>query len=75
MEFHDNQMLFIEISDRIRRTFPGLPMERTLKSIVYVEKGGTSDVDNGEAEGAMERLLNEPDHWEDRVEKRTLSEN
>ncbi|KAG0134396.1 hypothetical protein HOY82DRAFT_602670 [Tuber indicum] len=61
VEHHDSHILFIEGSDHVRRKVAGLPMESSKDKMETVELESTLDVDDEEAEEAIETLLNELD--------------
>jgi len=65
VEYHDARMLFIEGSDRVRRKVPGVPIGTTGIKMENTEGYPFCDVDDEEAEDAIETLLNELDHWKD----------
>ena len=75
MEYHDSRTLFIEGSDRVRRKVPGVPIGTTGIKMENTEGYPFCDVDDEEAEDAIETLLNELDHWKDEQEEELQQEN
>ena len=69
VEYHDAQMLFIEGSDRVRHKVPGVPIGPTGIKMENTEGYPFCDVDDEEAEDAIETLLNELDHWKEGKEE------
>ena len=69
VEYHDARMLFIEGSDRVRRKVPGVPIGSTGIKMENTEGYPFCDVDDEEAEDAIETLLNELDHWAESKEE------
>ena len=75
VEYHDTQMLFIEGADRVRRKVPGIAIGQTGVKMERLEPPGEIDVEDEEAEEAIETLLNELDHWKEDNGGREISEN
>ena len=75
VEYHDTQMLFIEGGDRVRRKVPGIAVGQAGVKMESLEPPVEIDVENEEAEEAIETLLNELDHWKDGNEGERISEN
>ena len=46
------------------RKVPAIPSEETSVKMGNIEQGSLLEVDDDEAEDAVETLLNELDHWE-----------
>jgi len=79
VEYHSSQTLFLEGSDFVRRRTSAVPMARKpareslqVKSL-EVSCESPLEVDDEEAEEAVEALLNELDHWDQVVETREFS--
>ena len=68
-------MLFIEGSDRVRRKVPAIPSGETGVKMENIEPQSIFEVDDDEAEDAVETLLNELNHWEEGERKLIHSEN
>jgi len=83
VEYHSTQTLFLEGSDFVRRQTSAIPMARKPLHESLQVKGlevscqSPLEVDDEEAEEAVEALLNELDHWEQAEEygKVSFSEN
>lgn len=65
VEYHDSRTLFIEGSDRVRRKVPAIPIGSTGVKMENIQPPSFFDIDDDEAEDAVETLLNELDHWRD----------
>jgi len=68
-------MLFIEGSDCVRRKVPAIPSSATGVKMENIEPESVFEVDDDEAEEAVETLLNELDHWEEGELQAMSSEN
>jgi len=75
IEYHDTRSLFIEGGDHVRRKVPGVPVGQMEMKMENLEPSGCSDVEDEEAEEAIETLLNELDNWKQDKEERLESEN
>ena len=75
VEYHDSRTLFIEGSDRVRRKVPAVPSGEIGVKMENIEPQSFFDVDDDEAEDAVETLLNELDHWEEGAHEPLPSEN
>lgn len=75
VEYHDTQMLFIEGGDRVRRKVPGIAVGQPGVKMESLEPPVEIDVEDEEAEEAIETLLNELDHWKEGNEGDRTSEN
>ena len=83
MEYHASQTLFLEGSDLIRRKISAIPMAKkpplaaSRPEGVEVSCFSPLEVDDEEAEEAVEILLNELDHWKGHEEglRSSLSRN
>ena len=75
VEYHDLRMLFIEGSDRVRRKVPAVPSGETGVKMENIEPQSFFEVDDDEAEDAVETLLNELDHWGEGKREHIGSEN
>jgi len=69
VEYHDARMLFIRGCDRVRRKVPGVPTGSTVIKMENTEGYPFCDMDNEEAEDAIETLLDELDHWKEGKEE------
>ena len=65
VEYHDLRMLLIQGSDRVRRKVPAIPSGATGVKMENIEPESFFEVDDDEAEDAVETLLKELDHWEE----------
>ena len=67
IEHHENNVLYIEGVDEIRRKVKGKPAVKSETEVVKMspESGGVTEMESEEAEDAIEILLHELDHWED----------
>ena len=72
VEYHDSRTLFIEGSDRVRRKVPGVPVGSTGIKVEDTTGYPFGDVNDEEAEDAIETLLNELDHWNEKEHKEDL---
>ena len=68
VEYHDSRTLFIEGSDRVRRKVTGIQIGGTGVKLESIDSSPFCDVEDDEAEKAIETLLNELDHWEEKKE-------
>ena len=69
VEYHDTRTLYIEGGDHIRRKVPGIPVDQTGIKMESLDPRTFFEVDDDDAEDAIETLLNELDNWkEDRKE-------
>jgi len=75
VEYHDTQMLFIERGDRVRRKVPGVAAGQVEVKMESLEPPLEMDVEDEEAEEAIETLLHELDHWKDEAEGDGIAEN
>ena len=75
VEYHESRTLFIEGSDHVRRKVPGIPFGATGIKMEHTDLSPFCDVDDDEAEEAIETLLNELDHWEDPQQENMLAGN
>ena len=75
VEYHDLPMLFIEGSDGVRRKVPAIPSGATGMKMENLEPQSFFDVDDDEAEDAVETLLNKLNHWEEGGHEPISSEN
>ena len=75
VEYHDSSTLYIEGSDRVRRKVPAIPMESTGVKMENLDPQPYLEVDDEDAEDAVETLLNELDHWQGGEWEETCSEN
>ena len=70
MEYHASQTLFLEGSDFVRRKFSAIlmvkksPLSTPKLKGVEVSSESPPEVDDEEAEEAVEIVLNELDHWD-----------
>ena len=75
VKYHDTQMLFVEGGDRVRRKVPGIAVAQVGVKMEGLEPPIEIDVEEEEAEEAIETLLNELDNWKDGGEEDEISEN
>ena len=75
VEYHDSRTLFIEGSDQVRRKVPAIPIGSTGVKMENIQPPSIFDIDDDEAEDAVETLLNELDHWRDAEESDSASGN
>jgi len=75
VEYHDSRTLFIEGSDRVRRTVPAIPSGGIEVKMENIQPPSFFDIDDEDAEDAVDTLLNELDHWQERGEEESLSGN
>jgi len=73
--YHDSRTLFIEGSHRVRRKVPGIPIGETGVKLESLDSKPFCDVEDDEAEDAIETLLNELDHWNEKKEGDLISGN
>ena len=69
------QMLNIEGGDWVRRKVPGIAVGQVGVKMERLEPPIENDVEDEEAEEAIETLRNELDHWKDGGEEDRISEN
>ena len=74
MEYHDTQMLFIERGDRVRRKVPSIAVGQVGVKMESLEPPVEIDVEDKEAEEAIETLLNQLDHWKDGAKGEGIAE-
>ena len=75
VEYHDSHTLLIEGSDRVRRKVPGISIGGNQSKMEKLGPQAPLEVDDEEAEDAIETLLNELDHWKNEGEEEIVSEN
>ena len=75
VEYHDSRTLCIEGSDRVRRKVPAVPSREIGVKMENIEPQSFFDVDDDEAEDAVETLFNKLDHWEEGAHERLPLEN
>jgi len=75
VEYHDSRTLFIEGSDRVRRKVPAIPSTGTAVKMESIQPPSFYDIDDEDAEDAVETLLNELDHWQEGGEEESRSGN
>ena len=67
IEYHETNILHIEGKDRVRREIKGKPATKDDLEIVRMQElnNEVQEVENDEAEDAIDILLHELDHWDD----------
>ena len=75
VEYHNSRTLFIEGSNRVRRKVPAIPIGSSGVKMENIQPSSFFDIDDDEAEDAVETLLNELDHWRDAEESDSASGN
>ena len=75
VEYHDTQVLFIEGGDGVGRIVPGIAIGQTGVKIERLEPPVEIDVEDKEAEEAIETLLNKLDYWKEGNHRGGISEN
>ena len=75
IEYHETNTLNIEGMDRVRREIKGNPAMKDEVEIVRMQEPDelVQEVENDEAEEAIEILLHELDHWDDGNEEEDLA--
>ena len=75
IEYHETNILQIEGMDRVRREVKGKPATKDEVELVRIQEPDeeVQEVENSEAEEAIEILLHELDHWDDGVEEEGLA--
>lgn len=68
-------MLFIERGDRVRRKVPGIAVGQRVVKMEHLKPPVDINIEDEEAEEAIETLLNELDHWKHGNEGDATSEN
>jgi len=69
VEYHESRTLFIEGSDRVRRKVPGISIDRRAIKLENTDTYPYCDLEDEEAEEALDTLLNELDHWDTKREE------
>ena len=75
VEYHQLHMLFIEGSDRVWRKVPAIPSGEIVVKMGNIEQQSFFEVDDDEAEDAVETPLNELDPWGEGEREHIGSEN
>ena len=75
IEYQDTNSLFIEGGDHVCRKLPGVPVNQMEMKMENLEPSGVFDVQDREAEEAIETLLKELDNWKEDKKERLESEN
>jgi len=75
VEYHDTQVLFIECGDGVGRKIPGIAIGQTGVKMERLEPPVEIDVEDEEAEEAIETLLNELDYCKEGNDRAGISEN
>ena len=67
IEYHESNILYIEGIDQVKRKVRGKPAAKQEIEVVRLpeEYGETTELENEEAEDAIELLLHELDHWDE----------
>ena len=63
-EYHHTRTLFIQGRDCVRRKVTGIPIRGTGVKLESIDSAPFCNVEDDEAEQAIQTLLNELDHWE-----------
>jgi len=75
VEYHDTRTLYIEGGDHIRRKVPGIPVDQTGIKMESLDPPTFFEVDDDDAEEAIETLLNELDNWKEDGKEAQKAEN
>jgi len=69
VEYQESRTLFIEGSEGVRRKVPGIPIDPRAIKLENTDTYTYRDLEDEEAEEALDTLLNELDHWNTKGEE------